>query len=145
MPMKHILFKQLNPYAITPARATYGSAGYDLYASENSVVYKGQRKKISTGIAIHIYDTNYAGVILPRSGLGSKGIILANTVGLIDSDYQGELIVNLWNTSDEPFAIERGLRIAQLVFIPVATPIFLLEKEDFKISARGTGGFGSTG
>jgi dUTP pyrophosphatase len=130
-----------------PEYATKGSAGLDLRAcvKENTVLAPSQTLLIPTGIAIHIADEELAAVILPRSGLGHKhGIVLGNLVGLIDSDYQGELMVSCWNRSDMPFTIEVGTRIAQLIFVPVVQAAFQIV-EDFQESHRGQGGFGSTG
>jgi dUTP pyrophosphatase len=130
-----------------PEYATKGSAGLDLRAcvKENMVLAPSQSLLIPTGLAIHIADEELAAVILPRSGLGHKhGIVLGNLVGLIDSDYQGELMVSCWNRSDTPFTIEVGARIAQLIFVPVVRAAFQIV-EDFQESHRGQGGFGSTG
>ncbi|MBT4884907.1 MAG: dUTP diphosphatase [Legionellales bacterium] len=130
-----------------PSYATSGSAGIDLRACCDSDVSiaPGKTVMIGTGIAIYIGNPDYAAMILPRSGLGHKyGIILGNTIGLIDSDYQGELKVSCWNRSDSPYTIKVGERFAQLVF----TRVYQSEMEvvsDFEVSARGTGGFGSTG
>ena len=105
----------------------------------------GETKLIPTGLAIHINDENYCATILPRSGLGHKhGIVLGNLVGLIDSDYQGELMISCWNRSPDCFTISPGERIAQLVFLPVQRVAFSLV-EDFSESLRGEGGFGHTG
>ncbi|MBI2790611.1 MAG: dUTP diphosphatase [Gammaproteobacteria bacterium] len=130
-----------------PEYATHGSAGLDLRAcvKENTVLAPSQTMLIPTGLAIHIADEELAAVILPRSGLGHKhGIVLGNLVGLIDSDYQGELMVSCWNRSDTSFTIEVGTRIAQLIFVPVVRAAFQIV-EDFQESHRGQGGFGSTG
>ncbi|PXW94710.1 deoxyuridine 5'-triphosphate nucleotidohydrolase [Sphaerotilus hippei] len=130
-----------------PAYATEGSAGLDLRACLDSAVSlaPGQTVLIPTGLAIHIGDASLAAIILPRSGLGHKhGIVLGNLVGLIDSDYQGQLMVSCWNRGQQPFTIEPMERIAQLVIVPVVQARFELV-EDFANSARGTGGFGSTG
>lgn len=130
-----------------PEYATHGSAGLDLRAcvKENTILAPSQTMLIPTGLAIHIADEELAAVILPRSGLGHKhGIVLGNLVGLIDSDYQGELMVSCWNRSDTPFTIEVGTRIAQLIFVPVVRAAFQIV-EDFQESHRGQGGFGSTG
>jgi dUTP pyrophosphatase len=105
----------------------------------------GRTELIPTGIAIHIADPGYAALILPRSGLGHRhGIVLGNLVGLIDSDYQGQVFVSCWNRGSEPFVIEPGERIAQLVVVPVAQVDFEVV-ESFDVSARGAGGFGSSG
>jgi dUTP pyrophosphatase len=130
-----------------PSYATEGSAGLDLRAciKEDQVIEPGQTILVPTGIAIHIADPGYAATILPRSGLGHKhGIVLGNLVGLIDSDYQGELMVSCWNRSHEPFTLTVGLRLAQLVIVPVARAAFQIV-EDFSSSKRGEGGFGHTG
>jgi dUTP pyrophosphatase len=130
-----------------PAYATPGAAGMDLRACLDQVVKlePGETTLVPTGIAIHMQDPNLASVILPRSGLGHKhGIVLGNLVGLIDSDYQGQLFVSVWNRGKETFAIEPGERIAQLVFVPVIQAAFEVVDE-FSESERGAGGFGSTG
>ncbi|HSV18497.1 MAG TPA: dUTP diphosphatase [Casimicrobiaceae bacterium] len=130
-----------------PAYATQGSAGMDLRACIEApvTIAPGDTHLISTGIAIHIGDPAYAAVILPRSGLGHKhGIVLGNLVGLIDSDYQGPLMVSCWNRSHEAYTIEPLDRIAQLVIVPVARAAFTIV-DDFAASARGEGGFGSSG
>ncbi len=130
-----------------PAYATPGSAGLDLRACVEGplVIAPGETQLIPTGIAIHIGDPSLAAVILPRSGLGHKhGIVLGNLVGLIDSDYQGQLMVSCWNRSSEIFTVEPGDRIAQLVFVPVVQAAFNLV-EDFEQSQRGEGGFGHSG
>ncbi len=130
-----------------PSYATDGSAGLDLRACVNSStqVAAGETILIPTGISIYIDDPALAAVILPRSGLGHKhGIVLGNLVGLIDSDYQGPLMVSMWNRGSETFTVEPGDRIAQLVFVPVVQADFEVV-EDFTVSARGQGGFGHTG
>ncbi len=130
-----------------PAYATDGSAGLDLRAVLDAplTLNPGDTTLIKTGLAIHIADPNLAAVILPRSGLGHKhGIVLGNLVGLIDSDYQGELMVSCWNRGKDSFTINPGERIAQLVFLPVVRAAFETVN-DFHATARGTGGFGSTG
>lgn len=130
-----------------PEYATSGSAGLDLRAclDEALTLKPGQTELIPTGIAIHMQDQNMASVILPRSGLGHKhGIVLGNLVGLIDSDYQGQLFVSCWNRGDTTFTVEPGERIAQLVFLPVIQASFEVVDE-FDASERGAGGFGSTG
>lgn len=131
-----------------PTYATPGSAGMDLCSAEPSIIklYPRQSYAFNTGIALFIADPNYAGVVLPRSSLGHKhGIILSNSVGLIDSDYQGEIKVSLRNTSDDAYNIRPGDRIAQLVIIPVFQAHFTLVKEFSVPTKRGVGGFGSTG
>ncbi|MFA5941284.1 MAG: dUTP diphosphatase [Sinimarinibacterium sp.] len=130
-----------------PAYATDGAAGLDLRALLDAplILEPGASTLIRTGLAIYIADPNLAAVILPRSGLGHKhGIVLGNLVGLIDSDYQGELMVSCWNRGKEAFAISPGERIAQLVFVPVVQAEFETVTE-FHASERGAGGFGSTG
>ncbi|WP_337842793.1 dUTP diphosphatase [Rheinheimera sp.] len=130
-----------------PAYATPGSAGLDLRACLDSVVElaPGQTTLIPTGLAIHIGDANLCATILPRSGLGHKhGIVLGNLVGLIDSDYQGQLMVSVWNRGQDGFSIQPGERIAQLVFMPVVQAEFNLVS-DFDASERGEGGFGHSG
>ncbi|WP_428100245.1 dUTP diphosphatase [Candidatus Rariloculus sp.] len=130
-----------------PERATHGSAGVDLRAclDEPATLEPGATVLIPTGIAIHLADPGLAAVILPRSGLGHKhGIVLGNLVGLIDSDYQGELLVSCWNRGSAPFRIEPGARIAQLVIVPVI-PFDFEVVEDFADTSRGAGGFGHTG
>ena len=130
-----------------PAYTTPGSAGMDLRAclTDTLALAAGACELIPTGLAIYIEDPKYAAIILPRSGLGHKhGIVLGNLVGLIDSDYQGELMISLWNRSESAFLIAPGDRIAQLVLIPVIqAPLMLVE--EFSHSQRGTDGFGSTG
>ncbi|MDC6168797.1 dUTP diphosphatase [Paucibacter sp. XJ19-41] len=130
-----------------PAYATPGSAGLDLRACLDAAITlePGQTTLIPTGLAIHIADPGLAALILPRSGLGHKhGIVLGNLVGLIDSDYQGQLMVSCWNRGQSTFVIEPMERIAQLVLVPVVQAAFR-RVEDFDASARGEGGFGSTG
>ena len=130
-----------------PAHATVGSAGCDLRAclDEALVLEPGDTELIPTGLAIHVADPNLAAVILPRSGLGHKhGIVLGNLVGLIDSDYQGEVFVSCWNRGRQSFQVEPGDRIAQLVLIPVVQVEFQVV-EEFAASQRGAGGFGHTG
>ena len=130
-----------------PSYATTGSAGLDLRAmlDEPLTIEPGQTVLIKTGLAIHLADPNYAALILPRSGLGHKhGIVLGNLVGLIYSDYQGELMVSTWNRGQETFTIEPFERIAQLVIVPVVQMQMNIV-EDFEASDRGAGGFGSTG
>ena len=130
-----------------PEYASDGSAGLDLRAClvDDFTLNPGETKLLPTGIAIYIRDPGYAGMILPRSGLGHKhGIVLGNLVGLIDSDYQGQLFVSCWNRGSESFLIEVGTRIAQLVIVPVAQVQFN-RVETFDSSERGGGGFGSTG
>lgn len=130
-----------------PDYATPGSAGLDLRAciDEPLTIAPNQTSMLPTGIAIHLDNTYYAAMILPRSGLGHKhGIVLGNLVGLIDSDYQGQLMVSCWNRSESAFTINPLDRIAQLVIVPVMQAEFHLV-DDFEASDRGEGGFGSTG
>ena len=130
-----------------PAYATEGSAGMDLRAciDESIEIKPGETQLIPTGLAIHVADPSLAAVLLPRSGLGHKhGIVLGNLVGLIDSDYQGQLFVSCWNRGDTTFEINVGERIAQMVFVPVVQASFEVVDE-FDSSDRGAGGFGHSG
>lgn len=130
-----------------PDYATSGSAGLDLRACLDGPLQlePGQTELIPTGLAIHIDDPGLAAVLLPRSGLGHKhGIVLGNLVGLIDSDYQGQVYVSTWNRGDQPFTIQPGERIAQMVVVPVVRARFELVT-DFAASVRGAGGFGHSG
>ena len=130
-----------------PAYATPGSAGLDLRACLDAplLLEPGQSVLIPTGLAVHIADPGLAAMILPRSGLGHKhGIVLGNLVGLIDSDYQGPLMVSMWNRGNDSFTIEPGDRIAQLVFMPVVQAEFTIV-DSFEQTARGEGGFGHSG
>jgi deoxyuridine 5'-triphosphate nucleotidohydrolase len=130
-----------------PAYATDGSAGLDLRACLDAplLLAPNRAELIPTGIAIHVDDPGLAAVILPRSGLGHKhGIVLGNLVGLIDSDYQGQLLVSCWNRGSEPFTVRAGERIAQLVVVPVVQ-VQLEVVREFAPSARGAGGFGHSG
>ncbi|HZT56918.1 MAG TPA: dUTP diphosphatase [Burkholderiaceae bacterium] len=130
-----------------PAYATPGSAGLDLRACVDAalIIEPGQAVLIPTGLAIHIGDPGLAAMILPRSGLGHKhGIVLGNLVGLIDSDYQGPLMVSCWNRGQEAFTVQPLDRVAQLVIVPVVQAAFRVVAE-FGASDRGAGGFGSTG
>ncbi|HEU4591672.1 MAG TPA: dUTP diphosphatase [Steroidobacteraceae bacterium] len=130
-----------------PAYATPGSAGLDLRACLDAplTLAAGKAELIPTGLAIHLDDPGLAAVILPRSGLGHKhGIVLGNLVGLIDSDYQGQLMVSCWNRGAAEFVVQPGERIAQMVIVPVVQ-VRLEVVEDFAASARGAGGFGHTG
>ncbi len=149
--MKEIEIKILDQRLITefgvPKPATSGSAGVDVFAcvEETTELAPGQTLLIPCGFAMHIKDPSLAAVILPRSGLGHKhGIVLGNLVGLIDSDYQGQLFVSCWNRSETQFTIHPGDRIAQLVVLPVVQPQFKVV-EAFEHSHRGDGGFGHTG
>lgn len=130
-----------------PRYATEGSAGLDLRACIDApfLLQPGQTQLVPSGIAIHLDDTGYAALVLPRSGLGHKhGIVLGNLVGLIDSDYQGQIMVSCWNRGAEPFTIQPLERIAQLVILPVVQARLNIV-EAFAASGRGEGGFGSTG
>ena len=130
-----------------PAHATDGSAGIDLRACINEALTlePGQTELLPTGMAIHIEDPSLAAMILPRSGLGHKhGVVLGNLVGLIDSDYQGQLMVSCWNRGNTTFTVEPGERIAQLVLVPVVQAELDIV-DSFEESDRGTGGFGHTG
>ena len=149
--MKSIELKILDPRIgdsiPLPTYATDGSAGVDLRAclEETVELAPGETFLVPTGIAIHIADNSLAATILPRSGLGHKhGIVLGNLVGLIDSDYQGQLFISVWNRGNTSFKIESGDRIAQMVFVPVVQADFTVVSE-FGASERGEGGFGSTG
>ena len=149
--MRHIQIKPISqrlgndiPW---PAHATSGSAGMDIRAciDEAITLGPGDSSLIPSGFALHIADTGLAAVLLPRSGLGhKKGIVLGNLVGLIDSDYQGEVFVSCWNRGSESFTISPGDRIAQMVFVPVVQAEFEIVDE-FEQSHRGAGGFGHTG
>ena len=142
-----ILDERIGTQFPLPEYATKGSAGLDLRAciEQTLIVPANGTILIPTGIAIHIGDPNMAAVILPRSGLGHKhGIVLGNLVGLIDSDYQGPLMVSVWNRSTVDFSIEPGDRIAQLVFLPILHPTFE-HVDEFTQTERGVGGFGSSG
>ncbi|WP_296405223.1 dUTP diphosphatase [Psychrobacter sp.] len=152
--MNSVQVKILNPKIGTdpnfpmPSRATDGSAGIDLRACIDKpiTIKAGETKLIGTGMAIYIADPNYAGIILPRSGLGHKhGIVLGNLVGLIDADYQGELMVSVWNRSDIDFVLNPAERMAQYMVVPVVRPEFEIVEEFNELSARGAGGFGHSG
>ncbi|MCA1248525.1 dUTP diphosphatase [Massilia oculi] len=147
--MKNIDLKILDPRMrdLLPAYGTPGSAGLDLRACIDAplVIEPGQTVLVPTGLAIHIGDPGYAAMILPRSGLGHKsGIVLGNLVGLIDSDYQGQLMVSTWNRGHATFTLQAMDRLAQLVIVPVLQVGFNIV-EEFASSERGAGGFGSTG
>jgi dUTP pyrophosphatase len=147
--MKTIDLKILDPRMndFLPAYATAGSAGLDLRACIEApmTIEPGQTVLVPTGLAIHIGDPGYAAMILPRSGLGHKnGIVLGNLVGLIDSDYQGQLMVSTWNRGQATFTLQPMDRLAQLIVVPVMQVGFNVV-EDFATSDRGAGGFGSTG
>ena len=133
--------------SMLPRYATAGAAGLDLRACIDAplMLHAGDSHLVRTGIAIHLGDPGYAAVVLPRSGLGSKhGIVLGNLVGLIDSDYQGEVLVSVWNRGKGAFTVQPLDRIAQLVVVPVVQVEFEVV-EEFAASSRGAGGFGSTG
>ena len=146
----NLKFKRLDPRVGTnwpiPEVGTPGSVGVDLRAclDEPVTLAPGETILIGTGIAIHLEDPGFCAMILPRSGLGHRGLVLGNLVGLIDSDYQGELKISTWNRGQEPQTIEPGDRIAQMVITPVIQPTFI-EVDDFESSSRGEGGFGHTG
>ena len=149
--MRRIQIKPINPKLgreiPLPAHATAGSAAMDLHAciEEPLQIDPGECSLIPSGFALHIEDTGLAAVLLPRSGLGHKqGIVLGNLVGLIDSDYQGEVFVSCWNRGKKSFTINPGDRIAQMLFIPVVQAEFDIV-EEFESSHRGSGGFGHTG
>jgi dUTP pyrophosphatase len=140
-----VLDERIRPHL--PAYATPGSAGMDLRACIDAplMLQPGQTELIPTGVAIHIADPGLAAIILPRSGLGHKhGIVLGNLVGLIDSDYQGQLMVSCWNRGSGAFELKPMERLAQLVLVPVVQASFV-EVTDFHESQRGSGGFGSSG
>lgn len=147
--MKKLDVKILDPRMkeLLPAYGTSGSAGLDLRAALDAplTIAPGSTHLVPTGLAIHIGDPAYAAMILPRSGLGHKhGIVLGNLVGLIDSDYQGELMISTWNRGQTEFVLQPMERLAQLIIVPVLQ-VELNVVEDFDASQRGAGGFGSTG
>lgn len=147
--MKNIDLKILDPRMkdLLPSYGTPGSAGLDLRAclDEPVTIQPGETVLIPTGLAIHIADPAYAAMILPRSGMGHKnGIVLGNLVGLIDSDYQGQLMISTWNRGHSPFTLNPMDRLAQLIIVPVVQVGFNIV-EEFSDSERGDGGFGSTG
>jgi len=142
-----ILDRRLGTDFPLPGYATDGSAGLDLRAcvDEHVHIAPGETHLIPTGFAMHIADPHLAAMLLPRSGLGHKhGIVLGNLVGLIDSDYQGQVFISVWNRGNEPFTVEPGDRIAQMVFVPVIQAEFDVV-EEFAASNRGAGGFGHSG
>lgn len=142
-----ILSEKIGKDIPLPSYATEGSAGLDLRAciEDTVTVNPGETKLISTGLSVFIEDPTLAGVILPRSGLGHKhGIVLGNLVGLIDSDYQGELMISCWNRGDIPFILKPGERLAQFVLVPVIRAAFEVV-DSFDETNRGEGGFGHTG
>lgn len=146
----NLKFKRLDPRVgkdwPIPEIGTLGSAGVDLRAclSEAVTLSPGETLLIGTGIAIYLEEPSLCAMILPRSGLGHRGLVLGNLVGLIDSDYQGELKISVWNRAENPQTIEPGERIAQMIITPVIQPNFV-EVDDFDASDRGEGGFGHTG
>lgn len=149
--MPHIELKVLDPRLgrdfPLPEYATDGAAGLDLRACLDNplIIHPGQTQLIPTGFALHIADPGFAALLLPRSGLGHKhGIVLGNLVGLIDSDYQGQIMVSCWNRGAEPYTIQVGERLAQMIFVPIIRPDFRVVLE-FSASQRGDGGFGHTG
>ena len=152
--MKQVQVKILNPKIGNddkfplPHRATDGSAGIDLRAciDEPISIKAGESQLIGTGLAIYIQDPDYVGFIMPRSGLGHKhGIVLGNLTGVIDADYQGELMVSIWNRSQTDYVLQSGEKMAQYLVVPIARPTFEIVREFSDISVRGEGGFGSTG
>ena len=140
-----VQIRRLDPAAPLPSYAHPGDAGADLCATVDVRLDPGERALVPTGIAIWLKDPGYAALILPRSGLGHKhGIVLGNLVGLIDSDYQGQLMVSAWNRSDTAFTLQPMERLAQLVIVPVLQASFRVV-EEFPATQRGAGGYGSTG
>lgn len=154
-----VLNKELYSNATAlPKYATEGSAGIDLICSRDITIYPEEVKMVHTGLALHIGSgySNVMAMTVPRSGLGTRGLVLANTVGIIDEDYQGELLVALWNRNNaQPFGLgidcrqgitlNKGDRIAQLIFVPIVKPQFEIVEEFRDTTTRGTGGFNSTG
>lgn len=137
-------FIKLKPSAQTPVKSTEGSAGYDLYATEDVAISPYSTHKASTGIALAI-PKGVAGLLYARSSLSvNSGVSLANGVGVIDSDYRGEVLVPLYNSNPTPFTVRRGMKIAQIIFTPYLEPV-LREVESLEDTVRGDGGFGSTG
>lgn len=149
MTYSNIQLVSVRPGAIVPRYATSGSAGVDLHAclSKPLRLHAGRREIIPTGYTIHIGNRNLAGFLLPRSGLGHKqGLVLGNLVGLIDSDYQGELLVSAWNSKSEGVVtIEPGMRIAQLIIVPIVQATYTITDTFDQSTERSDGGFGSTG
>ena len=148
IPITHdIQVKKLRPDVELPFYATPGSAGLDLRAmiDEERTIEPGETVLLPTGLAIYIDDSRYAAFLLPRSSLGHKhGIVLGNLVGLVDSDYQGEVMISAWNRSADRFIVHHKDRIAQMVIVPVRQ-VRLVEVQEFSVSERGVGAFGSTG
>jgi dUTP pyrophosphatase len=132
-------------YPSPPEYATVGSAGLDLVSLEDKKLLPSESHKFDIGLAIYLGDTEICGLICPRSGLASKGISLKNTIGIIDSDYQGSLIVNLVNNSEEEYTVKKGDRIAQLCILPVINVLWTPVMEFSGVTKRSMGGFGSTG
>ncbi len=145
---KEIEIKFCDPRAAErgpPEYATEGAGGIDLRSCDNCEIAPGETASFPTGLSIYMKDPNICAYIMPRSGLGIRGILPANVLGLIDSDYQGEMVVYLKNNSKVPYLVQNGDRIAQLVFMPIERIKFKPVEEFSEITARGTGGFGSTG
>lgn len=135
-------------YEILPKYATPGSAGLDLRAvltSKNTALYPGRSLTVRTGLAISINDPGLAMLIIPRSGFGMRGLVIANLIGLVDSDYQGEIIMKLWNRGDDVISINNGDRVAQALFVRVEQPLLQMVDGFSTTTARGESGFGSTG
>lgn len=144
----HVIVRDRRLKEIFLSQGSQDAAGYDLRASleQPLVLMPGETELIDTGLSVYIRDPGVAATILPRSGLGHKhGIVLGNLVGLIDADYQGNLMMSVWNRSDRPFTIEPLDRLAQLVFLPVIKPTFEVVESFDAASARGEGGFGHSG
>lgn len=140
----HLKIKRLREEAILPRRATEGSAGYDLHSCMTATIAPGETVKIPTGLAVELH-TGTVGLVFARSSMAVKfGVLPANAVGVIDSDYRGEIIVGLHNQSKEPYTVQTGDRIAQLVIVPIMTPQ-IEEVDQLEDTSRGAGGFGSTG
>jgi dUTP pyrophosphatase len=142
-----VSIKPLRDGVNLPVQATSGSAGYDIRANidEAITLLCGERKLIPTGFAVFIHDPHYALKLFPRSGLGHKnGVVLGNLTGIVDSDYQGEIFVSLWNSGSEPFTIKPNDAIAQMIFERVEHPTFIIVDEFSMNTERGAGGFGST-
>lgn len=148
MPRLPVQLKKMHPLAVAPKYQTAGAAGADFHAccpDGPLLVNPGETRRIGTGIAMFIGSPAWALTLMPRSGLGSKGIILANSVGLVDSDFQGEIGIMLYNRSKTPFEVNHGDRIAQGTFSPVEQASFVEVEEFSQETVRGAGGFGSTG